>query len=51
VLAAEIQTKGVLRDVVTAVASTLRPTPVVGRPALGAILLPGIVPLPSAPLL
>jgi hypothetical protein len=51
VLAAEIQIKGVLRDVVTAVASTLRPTPVVGGPALGAILLPRIVPLPSAPLL
>ena len=51
VLAAERETESVLRHVVTAVASALRPTPMVGRPPLGAILLPGIVPLPRAALL
>ena len=51
VLAAERETESVLRHVVTAVASALSPAPMVGRPALGAILLPGIVPLPRAALL
>jgi hypothetical protein len=51
VLAAEIEAEAVLRDVVTAVASALRPRAMVGGPPLGAILLPGIVPLPAAALL
>ena len=51
VLGAEIETEAVLRDVVTAVASALRPAPMVGRPAPGTTLLPGIVPLPAAALL
>ena len=39
-LAAEIETKGLLRNVVTAIASALRPGAVVVGPVLGAILLP-----------
>jgi hypothetical protein len=44
---AEIQAKGVLRNVVTAVASALRPATMVGRPVLSPILLKAVVPLPS----
>ena len=51
VLGSEIEAEGVLRNVVTAVASALRPGAMVGGPPLGAILLPGIMPLPAAPLL
>ena len=44
---AEIQAKGVLRNVVTAVATALRPATMVGRPVLSPILLKAVVPLPS----
>jgi hypothetical protein len=47
-LAAEIQTEAVLRDVVAAITPTLPPGAMVGGPPLGAGLLPGIVPLPAA---
>lgn len=50
-LAAEVETEGILRDVGTTVASALRPTTMVGGPMLGAILLKGIVPLPATALL
>jgi len=50
-LAAEIETEGVLRDVGTAVAAALGPAAMVGGPVLGAILLKGIVALPAATLL
>ena len=48
VLVAEIETEAVLRHVVAAIASALRPGSMVGLPAPGAILLPAIVPLPAA---
>jgi hypothetical protein len=44
---AEIQAKGVLRNVVTAVAAALPPATMVARPVLGPILLKAVVPLPS----
>ena len=51
VLAAETEIEAGLRNVVTAVASALLPGAMVGRPVLGAILLPGIFRLPTAALL
>jgi hypothetical protein len=51
VLASEIEIEAGLRNVITAVASTLRPGAMIGGPVLGPILLPGIVPLPAAALL
>ncbi|HME06117.1 MAG TPA: hypothetical protein VKG25_03670 [Bryobacteraceae bacterium] len=50
-LATEINTEGLLRNVVAAIPPTLRPGAMVGGPVLGAILLPGVVPLPAAWLL
>src|ERR1019366_7356031 len=51
VLAAETEIEGGLRNIVTAVASALLPGAMVGRPVLGAILLPGVFRLPTAALL
>src|ERR1019366_9127180 len=51
VLAAETEIEGGLRNVVTAVASSLLPGAMVGRPVSGAILLPGVLRLPTAALL
>src|ERR1017187_10156000 len=51
VFAAETEIEAGLRNVVTAVASALLPGAVVGRPVLGAILLPGTFRLPTAALL
>src|ERR1039458_2534238 len=51
VLAAETEIEAGLRNVVTAVASALLPGAMVGRPVLGAILLPGVFRLPTAALL
>jgi len=48
--AAEIQNEAVLRDKVTAVASSLSPRAMIAFPVLGAILLPVIVALPGAAL-
>jgi hypothetical protein len=47
-LPAEIEAKGLLRNEVTAVPSALRPGPMLILPLPGAILLPAIVPLPTA---
>ncbi len=44
----EGETEAILRDVRSAVAAALRPVAMVGRPVLGAVLLPGIVALPAA---
>ena len=49
--AAEREHEGALRNVVAAVAPALRPTAMVGGPVLGAVLLEGSVPLPTATLL
>ena len=49
--AAETEIEGGLRNVVTAVASALLPGAMVGRPVSGAILLPGVLRLPTAALL
>lgn len=46
--AAEREAEGRLRDIVTAVASALRPVAVVGGPVLGAVLLEGSMSLPTA---
>ena len=48
VLAAEIETEGLLRNIVTAIASALRPRAMLVLPLPGSILLPGFVPLPTA---
>jgi len=50
-LAAEIETETRLRNVVTTVATALGPGAVLALPLLGAILLPGGMPLPAAALL
>ena len=47
-LTSEIETEAVLRNVVTAIASALRPSPMVACPVLRTTLLPGSVPLPGA---
>ena len=48
VLTTEIEAEAVLRNVVAAVASTLRPGSVLAFPLLSAPLLPGTLPLPAA---
>jgi hypothetical protein len=50
VLTPERDTESGLRDVVTAIASTLRPIAMFTIPPLRAALLPGAVPLPAAAL-
>ena len=50
-LAAEVETIGLLRNVETAVTATLSPTAVIDGPLLGAVLLPVIVSLPATALL
>jgi len=50
VLPAEIETEASLRNIVAAIPAALRPSSMVGGPVLGAILLPGIAPLPAAAL-
>jgi hypothetical protein len=45
---AEIETEAGLRNVVAAIASTLRPAAMIARPASSTILLPGAMPLPGA---
>jgi hypothetical protein len=47
-LPAEVKTEGLLRNVVTAIASALRPGAMLVLPLPGAILLPAIVPLPTS---
>jgi hypothetical protein len=44
---AEIETEGGLRNVVAAIASTLRPAAMIACPASSTILLPGALPLPG----
>ena len=46
----EMEIVGVLRNVVTAIASTLRPGAMIAVPILIAILLPGTMRLPAAAL-
>jgi len=50
-LGAEIEGEASLRNVETAIASALGPGAMVGLPVLGAILLKGVVSLPTASLL
>jgi hypothetical protein len=50
VVTPEIETEAVLRNVVTAIASTLRPRAMLAFPVLSTTLLPGTVPLPAASL-
>ena len=47
VCASKIESETVLRDVVTAIAAALPPSAMLVLPMLGAILLPGIMPLPA----
>jgi hypothetical protein len=51
VVAPEVEIEAGLRNVVTAIASTLRPGAMVALPVLSAISLPGVVPLPAAAVL
>jgi hypothetical protein len=44
----EIEAEAVLRDVIPPIASALRPGAMFGGPPVGAIRLPGTVPLPAA---
>jgi len=48
VLTPEIETEAVLRNVVTAIASTLRPSAMIAGPVLSTILLKCTMPLPAA---
>src|ERR1019366_1210981 len=48
VLTPEIEAEAGLRNIVTAIASTLRPSAMIAFPALSTILLPRTVPLPAA---
>jgi hypothetical protein len=50
-LVAEMKTEACLRNVVTAIAAALGPSAMLALPLLGAILLPGVMPLPAAALL
>ena len=50
-LTPEIETEAVLRNIVTAIASTLRPCAMLACPLLSAILVPGTLPLPGTLLL
>jgi len=49
-LPSEIETEGLLRNVVATVSSALGPSAMFALPLSGAILLPVIVPLPAAAL-
>jgi hypothetical protein len=49
--APKIETEAVLRNVITTIASALRPRAMVGGPMLRAILLPGSMPRRTAALL
>jgi hypothetical protein len=51
VVTPKIETEGVLRNVVTAITSTLRPGAMVASPVLRTILLPRAMPLPAAAML
>jgi hypothetical protein len=51
VVAPEVEIEAGLRNVVTAIASTLRPGAMLGCPVLRATLLPGAMFLPAAALL
>lgn len=49
-LTAEIEAEAVCRNIVTAIATALSPSAMVGLPMLGAVLLPGAMLLPTAAL-
>jgi hypothetical protein len=50
VLAPEIETEAGLRNIITAIASTLPPSAMLASPILSTALLPGTLPLPAAAL-
>jgi hypothetical protein len=51
VITTEIEGETVLRNVVAAIAAAFVPSPMLGFPLQGALLLPGVVSLPSAALM